>query len=46
MSDGTIYLPLARDGSYSTPKYALQTLTEIFKNAGFNLDFGDLSQMA
>lgn len=46
MSEGTIYLPLARDGSYSTPKYALQTLTEIFKNAGFNLDFGDLSQMA
>ena len=45
MSEGTIYLPLARDGYYGTPKAALQTLTEIFKSAGFALDFGDLSNM-
>jgi hypothetical protein len=45
MSEGTIYLPLARDGYYGTPKSALQTLTEIFKSAGFALDFGDLSNM-
>lgn len=45
MSQGTIYMPLARTGNYQTAKSSMVTLTAIFKNAGFVLDFGDLSQM-
>lgn len=36
---GTIYLPLAANGNHVTPEASLNTLSEVFKKAGFLLKF-------
>ena len=45
LKEGTIYLPTAERGNYSTAKSTMETLTGLFKSAGFTLDFGDLSNL-
>lgn len=46
LKDGTIYLPIAEHGNYRSPRKTMETLSGLFKSAGFSLDFGDISQMS